>query len=173
MKGELALGKLAVLPKRWDVLDANDEACKFRINIDVLNEAFGVGRSMFPKACYPDRKGDAFSGNKPGDRFIIWMPKLYSNSSEWKNSLYMGGVEIHEDAEESRHEDWTDIGKHELSVLRLVFVKPDPKSPYRFIGVYKTGKMKHLHHTYERIATKVRLIGNPVHSIELLDDFRS
>ena len=78
MKGELALGKLAVLPKRWDVLDANDEACKFRINIDVLNEAFGVGRSMFPKACYPDRKGDAFSGNKPGDRFIIWMPKLYS-----------------------------------------------------------------------------------------------
>ena len=60
MKGELAWGKLAVLPKRWDVLDANDEACKFRINIDVLNEAFGVGRSMFPKACYPDRKGRRF-----------------------------------------------------------------------------------------------------------------
>ena len=31
--------KLPILPKRWDVLDANDESCRFRINIDVLNEA--------------------------------------------------------------------------------------------------------------------------------------
>ncbi len=53
-----------------------------------------------------------------------------------------------------------------------MFVKPDPKSPYKFVGVYKTGKMGYLHHTYERIATKVRLIGNPVYRIELLDDIR-
>lgn len=165
--------KLPILPKRWDVLDANDESCRFRINIDVLNEAFGVGRSMYPKACYPDKKDVTFAGNKPGDRFFIWMPKLYSNSSEWKNSLYMGGVEIHEDAESTRHEDWTDFNKHDLSALRLVFVKPDPKSPYKFVGVYRSGKMRHLHHTYERISTKVRLIGNPVYRIELLNDNRS
>ena len=171
-KGQLTMVRLKVLPKRLDILDVNDKACQFRINIDVLNEAFGVGRSMYAKACYPDRKGEVFSGNRPGDRFIIWMPKLYSNSSEWKNSLYMGGVEIHEDAEDTRHEDWTDFSKHDLSVLRLVFVKPNPKSPYKFVGVYKTGKMRYLHHTYERIATKVRLIGNPVYRIELLDDIR-
>ena len=164
--------KLKVLPKRVDILDTNDASCKFRINIDVLNEAFGIGRSMYAKACYPDTKDGSFLGTKPGDRFIIWMPKLYSNSSEWKNSLYDGGREIHEDAEDTRHEDWIQIAKHDLSVLRLVFVKPDPKEPYRFVGVYRSGKMNYLHHTYERIATKVRLIGNPVNQIELLDDNR-
>ena len=50
------MSKLKVLPKRLDVLDVNDKACQFRINIDVLNEAFGVGRAMYPKACYPDSK---------------------------------------------------------------------------------------------------------------------
>ena len=31
--------KLIIHPKRLDILDTNDEACQFRINIDVLNEA--------------------------------------------------------------------------------------------------------------------------------------
>ena len=163
---------LTILPKRLDVLDVTDPSCEFRINIDVLNEAFGVGRSMFAKACYPEKKHDSFPGTKPGDHFIIWMPKLYSNNSEWKNSLYNEGLEIHEDAEPTRHEDWIDIRKHDLSALRLVFVKPDIKSPYKFMGVYRSGKMEHLHHTYERIATRVRLIGDPVERIELLDDIR-
>ena len=100
------------------------------------------------------------------------MPKLYSNTSEWKNTLHKDGLEIHEDAEGSRHEDWIDFTEHNLNVLRLVFVKPDLKSPYQFIGVYRLGKMEHLHHIYERIATKVRLKRNPVEKIELLDDIR-
>lgn len=166
------MSKLKVLPKRLDVLDVNDKACQFRINIDVLNEAFGVGRAMYPKACYPDSKNVSFPGNKAGDHFFIWMPKLYSNSSEWKNTLHNNGSEIHEDAEDTRHEDWTDFDKHDISALRLVFVKPAPKSPYIFMGVYRSRKMDHLHHVYERIATKVRLIGEPVNRIELLNDFR-
>lgn len=164
--------KLKVLPKRVDILDADDPSSQFRINIDVLNEAFGVGRAMYAKACYPDTKGGSFPGTKPGDHFIIWMPKLYSNNSEWKNSLWNGGKEIHEDAEDTRHEDWISIAKHDLSALRLVFVKPDPQEPYRFVGVYRSGKMGFLHHTYERIATKVKLIGDPVNKIELLGDNR-
>ena len=166
------MAKLAILPKRLDILDVNDSSCEFRINIDVLNEAFGLGRSMFAKACYPDKKHDSFPGTNSGDHYIIWMPKLYSNSSEWKNTLYNGGLEIHEDAETTRNEDWIDMGNRDLSVLRLVFVKPDSKSPYKFMGVYRSGRMDHLHHTYERIATRVRLIGNPVNRIELLDDTR-
>ncbi len=167
------MAKLLVLPKRLDYLDANDSACEFRINIDVLNEAFGVGRSMYAKACYPDKKGVYISGTNPKDRFIIWMPKLYNNSSEWKNSLYKGGIEIHEDAEKTRNEDWIDINEHDIAILRIVFIKETPKSPYKFVGVYRFGKIEHLHHTYERIATKVRLIGNPVTTIELLDDSRT
>ena len=128
---------------------------------------------MYAKACYPDTKGGSFPGSKQGDHFIIWMPKLYSNSSEWKNSLWDDGKEIHEDAEDTRHEDWTSIRKHNISALRLVFVKPAPEEPYRFVGGYRSGKMDFLHHTYERIATKVRLVGNPVSRIELLDDSRN
>ena len=166
------MGKQEVLPKRLDILDVNDKNCQFRINIDVLNEAFGIGRSMYAKACYPDTKDGSFSGTKPGDRFIIWMPKLYSNSSEWKNSLWNDGKEIHEDAEDTRHEDWIPIAKHDLSALRLVFVKTGLREPYRFVGVYRSGKMNYLHHTYDRIATRVKLIGNPVNRIELLNDIR-
>ena len=167
------MGKFEILPKRLEILDANDNACEFRINVDVLNEAFGIGRSMYLKACYPDRKNVTFSGTNPDDKFIIWMPKLYSNNSEWKNVLTNGGDVIREDAEATRHTDWIDISKHPLNVLRLVFVKEDPKSPYKFVGVYKLDKKDYLHHTYNRIATRVRLIGNPVTSIELLDDNRN
>jgi len=88
------------------------------------------------------------------------------------NSLYNGGEEIHEDAENGRDEDWISEGKLDPSLLRIVFVKPDNKSPYKFVGVYQSGKMDHLHHTYERIATKVKLIGKPVYRVELLDDKR-
>ena len=172
LAGGLNMPKLKVLPKRIDILDANDNSCKFRINIDVLNEAFGIGRAMYAKASYPDKKGGYFLGNRSEDRFIIWMPKLYSNSSEWKNSIHNNGKEIHEDAEAFRRDDWISEGILDVSLLRLVFVKSENKSPYKFIGVYRSGKMDHLHHTYERIATKVKLIGNPVNQIVLLDDNR-
>lgn len=167
------MAKLKVLPKRYDVLDANDDTCQFRINIDVLNEAFGVGRSMFAKACYPDTKGGFIPGTKAGDKFFIWMPKLYGNSSEWKNVVSEDGNEIYEVAESTRHEDWiNDENQDRVENMRIVFVKPDPKSFYKFAGVFRSSKVTYCNHTYERIATKIRLIGNPVTKIELLDDFR-
>lgn len=167
------MAHLAILPKRVDVLDVNDSSSQFRINIDVLNEAFGVGRAMFAKACYPDAADTFIAGNNPGDRFIIWMPKLYSNSSEWKNTISSDGVTIYEDAETTRHEDWIQAGESDLSVLRLVFVKPERNMPYKFVGVFRSGKMNHLHHTYERIASRVKIIGNPVERVALLDDVRN
>ena len=60
------MARLAILPKRLDILDVNDASCEFRINIDVLNEAFGIGRAMFAKACYPDKKHDSFPGTNLG-----------------------------------------------------------------------------------------------------------
>ena len=50
------MAKLEILPKRLDVLGVNDEDSVFRINIDILNEAFGIGRAMYAKAVYPDKK---------------------------------------------------------------------------------------------------------------------
>lgn len=163
--------KLEILPKRFDVLDANDKNCCFRINIDVLNEAFGVGRGMYARASYPDKKDTYFYGKNTKDKFYIWMPKFYSNSSEWQNSISEDGSVIYEIAEGDRHEEWISEDT-DLDALRLVFVKETTKAPYRFVGVFKCGKIDYCNHTYERVATKVRLIGNPVTHIELLDDIR-
>ena len=166
------MAKLKVLPKRLDILDVNDPSCSFRINIDVLNEAFGIKRSMFPRAVYPDWKDGYYPGNVPGEKVIIWMPKLYRNKSDWKNILSEDGTKLFEIAEPTRHEDWMEIHEQWEYTIRLIFVKPDPKSPYKFIGAFKPGRMDHLRHTYERIATRVRLIGDPVSSVELIDDIR-
>lgn len=163
------MSKLEIHPKRFELLDANDPDCCFRINIDVLNEAFGVGRSMYAKATFPDKKNTFISGTKPQERFKIWMPKLYGNSSGWKNSISEDCTEIFEIAEDTSMEDW--ILNHEdyAGNLRIVFVKESPKEPYRFVGVFTDHKMNHLNHCYKRVATRIRLIGNPVHQIELLD----
>ena len=165
------MAKLEVLPKRVDVLEVNSPESVFRINIDILNEAFGVGRCMYAKAVYPDKKNSDIPGTNPGDRYIIWMPKLYGNTSEWKNVVSEDGTEIYEVAEGSRTEDWIDEDS-DLNVLRLVFVKDSAQRPYRFVGVFKSGRMEFCKHTYCRIATKVKIIGNPVTKIELLDDNR-
>ena len=73
------MAKLEILQKKWDELDAEDPKCEFRINIDILNEAFGVGRGMYAKAVYPDKKNTYIQSNR--GKCIIWMPKLYGNSS--------------------------------------------------------------------------------------------
>lgn len=161
-------------PKRFEILDANDPLCRFRINIDVLNECFGANRNLYMHACYPQGKNKTIPGTKYGDKFFVWMPKLYGNSSEWKNSVSADGKTIYEVAEPTRHTDWMDEDKHVLDGIRLVFVKPDPHEPYRFIGVFVSKKMDYLRHSYKkRIATKVRLIGDPVYKIELIDDSRT
>ena len=169
MKG-LFMPSSKVLPKRFDVLDANDPRCSFRINIDVLNECFGANRSMYMHACYPQGKNKSIPGTKNDEKFFVWMPKLFGNSSEWKNLLVDDGNTILEIAESSRHSDWMDEDKHIVDGLRLVFVKPSPNEWYRFAGVYASDKMDHLRHSYKRIATKVKLIGDPVTNVEILDD---
>ena len=163
------MAKLEILQKKWDELDAEDPKCEFRINIDILNEAFGVGRGMYAKAVYPDKKNTYIQSNR--GKCIIWMPKLYGNSSNWRNVLSEDGCELYEVADNGRQEDWmTADDDAEERILRIIFVRPDAKSPYRFVGVFENGKMDFCNHTYRRIATKIRLIGNPVTSIKLLDD---
>ena len=163
------MAKLEILPQRWDELDAEDPRCEFRINIDVLNEAFGVGRGMYAKVVYPDKKDTYIQSNR--GKCIIWMPKLYGNSSNWRNALSEDGSELYEVADNGRNEDWISADYDvDERILRIIFVKPDSKSPYKFAGVFENGKMDFCNHIYRRIATKIRLIGNPVTSIKIVDD---
>ena len=162
------MAKLTILPKRFEILDVYNPRCSFRINIDVINECFGANRGMYMRACYPDRS--FIPGTNRKDRFCAWMPKLYTNASGWKNSISYDGKTIFEVAEDDKQHDWTEETILPLDIIRLVFVKATAKDPYRFVGAFVLDKNKHLDHTYRRIATKVRLIGNPVTHIELLDD---
>ena len=166
------MAKNEILPKRLDYLDVNDSACQFRINVDVLNEAFGFGESMLMKAGYPRNSQESIPGINPGDRFRIWLPKLYGNKSGWHDVLSDDGKHFYEKSEDSKALDWMDVDDSGSKVLSLIFVQEKRNSPYRFVGVFKAGKMEHLNHTFDRIATRVKLIGNPVNKIELLDDIR-
>ena len=158
--------------RRIKTLDSKNENMSFRNNIDILNDYFGANRTMYMHACYPQSKSEFLKGENPEDKFFVWMPKLYRNSSMWKNTISSDGEYIYEVAEENRDTDWIDEGKRDVNGIRLVFAKADPKKPYRFMGVYVSDKMKPLRHTYRRIATRIRLIGNPVTKVVLLDDSR-
>ena len=166
------MAKNKILPKRLDYLDVNDSACQFRINVDVLNEAFGFGESLFMKAGYPRNPKESIPGSKPGDRFRIWLPKLYGNISGWHNILSDDGEHFYEKSDDSTAVDWMDVDDSGSKALSIIFAQEKRNDPYRFVGVFKAGKMEHLNHTYDRIATRVKLIGNPVNRIELLDDVR-
>lgn len=164
------MAKLEILPKRVDYLEVGDPTSEFRINIDILNEAFGVGRSMYARACYPDKKNTWIKGNNPDDKIALWMAKLYGNSSEWANSISADGKTIYEIAESTRETDWTH--STESDFIRIAFLKESPKSPYKFVGVFENENMDFLKHSYRRIATKIKLIGDPVTEVQLLDDIR-
>ena len=169
------MSNLEVKAKRVEVLDANDSHSQFRINIDVLNEAFGFGVSMYMRASYPAKGptgGDWIPGIHKGEKFFIWMPKLFSNSSEWGNSISEDSALIYEIAEPGKTDDYlfsegdTDPAFY---MKRLAFVKESPKDSYRFAGVFIADEYNFKRHIFKRIATRVRLIGNPVTQIEILD----
>ena len=166
------MAKPEVLPKRLDVLDVADPACSFRVNVDVINEAFGAEcNPPYMRAVYPRKESEILWEKNTKERLIVWMPKLYGNSSEWRNTLSEDGTKIYEVAEGKRTHDWTEDG-FDPDLLRLVFVQKKAKEPYVFVGAFKIEKLEHCNHVFSRIATKVRLIGQHVKFVEVLDDNR-
>ena len=168
------MSNLKALKKHIDILDVDNPTCTFRINIDVLNEAFGLNRSMYAKAWYPDSKYSWISAINSKEQFYIWMPKMYSNSSGCKNSISYDGTKIYEViddpnvVDDSETTDADIYGYNYRHGYRLVFIKESPKSPYRFVGVFRPIKMEHNNHAFERVATKIKLIRNPATAIEIL-----
>ena len=155
------------------VLDSNNDRCIFRTNVDVLNDCFGTNKTHYFMASYPQKRGEIFQGVNTDDNFFVWMPKFYDNSSLWDNGITADGNLIYEIAEKERTSDWVDEGKHDVNAVRLVFAKSNQKSPYQFVGAFVMANMDYCHHLYIKIASKVRLIGDPVSGVELLDDYRN
>lgn len=171
---EVSMAKLQVKEKCVDTLDANDPKCQFRNTIDILNECFGLNRKANRRASYPQSgpTGDKWIAGTRGEKFFVWMPKLYSNTSEWGNSINDDGTIIYEIAEPGRNEDYLFTAgntKPAFYMNRLVFAKESTEAHYRFVGVFVADSYEYKRHVFRRIATRVKLIGNPVTRIEILD----
>lgn len=145
------------------ILDANNPKL-YHTHIDILNECFGTNLAGHMQACYPMR------GFIPGTECYIWFPMLFGNKSGWNNIVTNNGNTILEVGGPGC-EEWKDNGKHPLEGYRLVFAKPAHDADYRFIGAFKNDRdnFEYMKHSYPRVATRIKLSGNPVDKIEFLD----
>ena len=160
-------GKMEILPKSIDILDADGDKTDFEYIVDILNACFGAGVAGWQKATWPSGRDIAITDSQM--TAFVWMPKFYRNRSLWKNSISRDREYIYEVADYDRNEDWTDGDEGNLEKkYRIVFVKEAPDTPYRFVGVFEDFKMEHLNHSYKRVSSKIKLIGDPVYRIELL-----
>ena len=159
--------KMEIIPKSIDVLDVDGDKTDFDYIIDILNACFGAGVAGWQNATWPFGRDIAVADSQISA--FVWMPKFYRNRSLWKNSISENGEYIYEVADYDRNEDWVDVddGSH-VKKYRIVFIKETPETPYRFVGVFEDCKIEHLNHSYKRICSRIRLIGNPVYKIELL-----
>ena len=151
----------------WE-LDANKNM-KFRTHLDVLAECFGIFYQSHQRATWRLPKNE---------EWMIWFPHETTKESkkkdiEWFNSISEDGMNIYERSKNGN--EYLQDSPYMKDCIRLVFMEIPSVGEYVFKGVYvgNLAKMEVGDHTFTRIATKVRLIGDPVYAIELLDEDRS
>ena len=111
--------------------------------------------------------------------FWIWFPKLAETKDGKLVSAAFDCVNtISDDWNELIFDDLKDSppdDENQVIPPVLIFAKEPKGGPYIFRGVFIKNKEKsgHKHHVYQRIGTKVKLVGQPSEHIEILDDFRS
>lgn len=160
-------GRTEVRPKTIDLLDANGDKTDFEYIVDILNSCFGAGIAGWQNATWPSKRDLSVMDSQM--QAFVWMPKFYRNRSLWKNSISRDKEYVYEIADYDRKEDWIDQNDNNSEKkYRITFVKEAPDTPYRFVGVYEDYKMEHLNHTYKRVSSKIKLIGDPVYKIQLL-----
>lgn len=154
------------MAKKIEILDAM-EKYEFPTIFRAINDCIGTEYSGWMTACWPNVRGN---GN-----FRMWFPKLAKQkggelipaafdcintiSDDWNTFIF-------EDLK-GGHVDMSD----KYGGMDLIFAKTPGNHGYMFCGVYiRDGEnSKPNYDVSTRIATKVRLIGNPAYDIELLD----
>lgn len=158
--------------KTYEIIDANSKI-HFSGHAGVLNECFGLGINK-----YGHQQGLWVpEGEK---NWIVWFPKILKDkkgypkagSSGWINSISVDGMTINERLVDKNKVDYLTEGGYPNDLLRLVFAYDSDSGDYIFRGVFVGNNLatKERSHIFTRIATKVRLLGNPVHDIEILDE---
>ena len=155
------------MAKQYEILDASQNI-QFHTIVSAINDILGTSYTGWQRATWPSNYGNG--------RFRMWFPKL----AETKNGEL---VAASFDCVNTLSDDWNefvfddlkntpyDVTK-EYNGYDLIFAKDPDGGDYLFRGVYirDVEKSRPYHYVNKRIATKVRLIGDPVYDIELLDE---
>ena len=159
------------LDSREIILDVADNM-SYRKTFEAINAIVGTDYTGWMKAGWPDKKTDM--------PFWIWFPKLAKHKNgEFVSAAFDCVNTISDDWNEFIFDDLKDtppdIDGGSKPPYALILAKEPKGGPYIFRGVYiaDNENSKYRHHVLKRIGTKVKLIGKPAHSIEILDDFRN
>lgn len=144
-----------------DEIDAKDKLEFYRIN-EVLNTCFGTDYDAWMKATW-----------KLNDKYSCWFPKLTYTlkdepaafgcvnaiSEDWNTLIYDELKDSVADTSNDNHD------------TAIIFAREPNNGPILFRGVYEYNRelSSYKHYVHKRIATKIRIIGNPAYDIELLD----
>lgn len=151
-----------VVSGKIDLLDAKDRLQFFRIN-EVLNACFGTDYAAWMKGVWP-----------LNETYWCWFPKLVRTlkdepatngctnviSGDWNTLIYDEHKDTVADTSNDPHDDKS-----------IVFAREPDNGPILFRGiyVYDREKSSYKHYVHRRIATRIRIIGNPAYDVELLD----
>lgn len=146
---------------RIEYLDAKDKIEFYRVS-EVLNACFGTDYDAWMKATWPIN-----------ENCRCWFPKLVKTlkdepaaygcvnviSEDWNTLVF--------DDQKTKTEDFREIHQE----LRVIFAREPDNGPILFRGVYvlDEDKSTYKHYVFNRIATRIRIIGNPAYDIEMLD----
>ena len=156
------------MAKKYDVLDAAQNM-SFHSIYEALNDCMGTDYTGWMKACCPNVYGNG--------KFRLWFPKLarikdgqnVAESYDCLNIISDDWNEFVFDDLKKRHTDM----ENKYTGYDLIFAK-EVDGEYIFRGLYLWDREKSApnHDVSRRIATKIKLIGDPVTDIEPLDDLR-
>ena len=155
--------------KQFEVLDASKHI-EFKSIFEAINACIGTHYTGWMKACYPSVNGDL--------KFRMWFPKLAKIKNGEKVSAAFDCINtisddwnqlVFEDLKKSP--DYVEKPENIYKGYDLIFAK-DTDGGYLFRGVYVYDEVnsKGNRSVSKRIATKVRLLGNPTTDIELIDN---
>ena len=147
---------------RIDELDARDKIKFYKIH-ELLNTCFGTDYAAWMKGTW-----------SLNDYYWCWFPKLVKTlkdepatngctnviSEDWNTLIYDEHKSTVADTSNDPHDDRS-----------IIFAREPDNGPILFRGVYEYNREQSSfkHYVYKRIATKIRIIGNPAYDIELLD----
>lgn len=155
-----------MMAKKYDILDANKKV-GFHTIYEAINDCMGTDYTGWMKACWPNVRGNG--------KFRLWFPKLArkkngrneAESFDCVNTISDDWNEFTFDDLKDRHSDMND----KYTGYDLIFAK-DVDGDYIFRGLYVRDEEKSApnHDVSKRIASRIKLVGNPVYDIEALDE---